>query len=217
MDPRENRIVLFSVFDACNLRCTNCHWFSAEVVPQNRGIRARDIVSFLSRTGPYDRAVFSGGEPTLWPELAEAVNGAPTSTQEVGIYTHGGFPGALAPIRREGLYLRLSLHKETDWPAFRETLTLAKRRGWKVKVFSYETDYAQVEAPPWFDLPVKVNPDQLKAGDDVLSHLIGALVRCRPRMLFSAQTVAPTPAKRVCARRTTRSRSPLTSGRERRV
>ena len=183
MDPRQNRIVLFSVTDACNMRCRGCHWFSAPVKPRRGRLAPEDITAFLARTGPYDRAVFAGGEPTLWQGLAQAVNGTPLET-EVAIYTNGSSPETLTPINRSNVYLRLSVHEETMWISFRATLELAKERGWRVKLFSYETDFARARPPKWLDLSIKVTPDQIEEGDRLLGHLLNTRVRCRPRMLF---------------------------------
>ena len=186
MDPRTHRMILVNVTDQCNFRCSGCHWFSSTVVPSERPLEADDVASFLTRTGPYDRAIFSGGEPSLWEPLPDVVNQIRTGVAQFAIYTNGSMPDRLAGIVRSGrsLYLRISVHSQTDWRAVRETVALARSRSWAVKVFAYRPDFDHVGVPGWLDVPIKVNEDQNALGASWLGYLKGKRVMCRPRMIF---------------------------------
>ena len=64
-------IVLFS--PACNFRCPFCH-NGDSVLNSNTPIPFNEIYEFLkSRVGLIDAVVFTGGEPTLMPELKERI------------------------------------------------------------------------------------------------------------------------------------------------
>ena len=64
-------IVLFS--PACNFRCPFCH-NGDSVLNSNTPIQFDEIYEFLkSRVGLIDAVVFTGGEPTLMPELKERI------------------------------------------------------------------------------------------------------------------------------------------------
>lgn len=64
-------VVLFS--PACNFRCPFCH-NGDSVLNSNTPIPFDEIYEFLkSRVGLIDAVVFTGGEPTLMPELKERI------------------------------------------------------------------------------------------------------------------------------------------------
>ena len=64
-------IVLFS--PACNFRCPFCH-NGDSVLNSNTPIAFKDIISYLkTRVGLVDAVVFTGGEPTMMPELEERI------------------------------------------------------------------------------------------------------------------------------------------------
>ena len=64
-------IVLFS--PACNFRCPFCH-NGKSVLNSDTPIKFDDILNYLkTRIGLIDAVVFTGGEPTLMPELEERI------------------------------------------------------------------------------------------------------------------------------------------------
>ena len=64
-------VVLFS--PACNFRCPFCH-NGDSVLNSNTPISFNEILDYLkTRVGLVDAVVFTGGEPTMMPELKERI------------------------------------------------------------------------------------------------------------------------------------------------
>lgn len=89
----------------CPWRCGYCH--NPHLVPA-RGDDERDfgrILDWLAdRRGLLDAVVFSGGEPTAQPALAEAIGAVRALGFAIGIHTGGAYPRQLARVLGE-----------TDW------------------------------------------------------------------------------------------------------
>ncbi|WP_310446726.1 anaerobic ribonucleoside-triphosphate reductase activating protein [Thiobacillus sp.] len=83
----------------CPWRCGYCH--NPGLIPA-RGeneIPWDDVLSFLRRRqGLLDGVVFSGGEPTLQPELADAMRAVRALGFKVGLHTGGAYPRRLAEV-----------------------------------------------------------------------------------------------------------------------
>lgn len=82
--------VKFHVWDACNKHCTDCHWFSDHVSFVAPPL-AEAYLQFLARNPVVTEVVFTGGEPTLWPELERLLRQLPVRLT-VFVYTNGIIP-----------------------------------------------------------------------------------------------------------------------------
>lgn len=83
----------------CPWRCGYCH--NPDLIPA-RGeneIPWEDVLAFLRRRqGLLDGVVFSGGEPTLQPELAAAMREVRALGFRIGLHTGGAYPRRLADV-----------------------------------------------------------------------------------------------------------------------
>jgi pyruvate formate lyase activating enzyme len=85
----------------CPWRCGYCH--NPDLIPP-RGeneIPWEDVLAFLHRRqGLLDGVVFSGGEPTLQPELANAMREVRALGFKIGLHTGGAYPRRLEEVLR---------------------------------------------------------------------------------------------------------------------
>jgi pyruvate formate lyase activating enzyme len=83
----------------CPWRCGYCH--NPHLIPA-RGeneIPWDDVLAFLHRRqGLLDGVVFSGGEPTLQPELADAMRAVRALGFKIGLHTGGAYPRRLTEV-----------------------------------------------------------------------------------------------------------------------
>jgi len=83
----------------CPWRCGYCH--NPHLIPP-RGDPAHDFAEILrwlgTRRGLLDAVVFSGGEPTAQPEIADAIAVVRAQGFLVGLHTGGAYPRRLARI-----------------------------------------------------------------------------------------------------------------------
>ena len=94
-------IVLFS--PACNFRCPFCH-NGDSVLNSNTPIPFADILNFLkTRVGLVDAVVFTGGEPTMMPELEERIREVKKLGFLIKLDTNGTHPTVLQHLIDEGL------------------------------------------------------------------------------------------------------------------
>ncbi|MDD5586889.1 MAG: anaerobic ribonucleoside-triphosphate reductase activating protein [Alphaproteobacteria bacterium] len=89
-------------FAGCNLRCVYCH--NPDIV-EGRGERdVEELLAFLKkRAGLLSGVVFSGGEATYYPGLADLMRQAKELGYKVKLDTNGARPDVLADLLREGL------------------------------------------------------------------------------------------------------------------
>lgn len=83
----------------CPLRCGYCH--NPQMLESRRAKASEwaEIETFLTnRRGLLEGVVFSGGEPTLHPELPDAVSAARAMGFKVGLHTSGVYPRRLAEL-----------------------------------------------------------------------------------------------------------------------
>jgi pyruvate formate lyase activating enzyme len=83
----------------CPWRCRYCH--NPHLIPPRSDgeIPWDDVLAFLHRRrGLLDGVVFSGGEPTLQPELADAMREVRALGFKVGLHTGGAYPRRLAEL-----------------------------------------------------------------------------------------------------------------------
>lgn len=185
MNPSEKKIICFQVNDKCNFSCSSCHWYSGEVICMYPPSYKKYLV-FLDKFNWVDRIVLSGGEPTLWAEIDNFINGVGNNVGEITIYTNGSNPSMLERIQsKRNIYLRLSIHKETNWKLIKQTLDLASERNWNVRVYAFEASMPE-KIPSWFTLNIKYSKEQLFDGQLKYHDLLGKQILCQPRMLYFA-------------------------------
>ena len=94
-------IVLFS--QACNFRCPFCHNGESVLNAQSE-LDFDDILAYLkTRTGLVDAVVFSGGEPTLEPDLEVKIKSVKSLGFLIKLDTNGTNPVLLEKLIDEGL------------------------------------------------------------------------------------------------------------------
>ena len=94
-------VVLFS--HACNFRCPFCHNGDSVLNAQTE-IDFAEILEFLnSRKGLVDAVVFSGGEPTLEPDLEVKIKAVKSLGFLIKLDTNGTNPDLLEKLLDEGL------------------------------------------------------------------------------------------------------------------
>ena len=94
-------VVLFS--HACNFRCPFCHNGDSVLNAQSE-IDFREILEFLKgRKGLVDAVVFSGGEPTLEPDLEVKIKAVKDLGFLIKLDTNGTNPELLEKLLDDGL------------------------------------------------------------------------------------------------------------------
>ena len=94
-------VVLFS--HACNFRCPFCHNGDSVLNAQNE-INFDEILEFIkSRRGLVDAVVFSGGEPTLEPDLEVKIKAVKSLGFDIKLDTNGTNPELVEKLLDEGL------------------------------------------------------------------------------------------------------------------
>ena len=94
-------VVLFS--QACNFRCPFCHNGDSVLNAQTK-INFAEILEFLkSRKGLVDAVVFSGGEPTLEPDLEVKIKAVKSLGFLIKLDTNGTNPELLQKLLDQGL------------------------------------------------------------------------------------------------------------------
>ena len=89
----------------CNFRCPFCHNPVLIFDPESQGTLSAEQLSefFEQRRGKLEAAVFSGGEPSLDPELPKYVRLAKAAGFAVKLDTNGSFPEVIESLWNEGL------------------------------------------------------------------------------------------------------------------
>jgi len=83
----------------CPWRCGYCHNPDLITPRGENEIPWEDVLAFLRRRqGLLDGVVFSGGEPTLQPELADAMREVRALGFKIGLHTGGAYPRRLAEV-----------------------------------------------------------------------------------------------------------------------
>ncbi|MFI5979392.1 anaerobic ribonucleoside-triphosphate reductase activating protein [Streptomyces sp. NPDC051555] len=94
----------------CPWRCGYCHNPDLLSPLAPAAVSWEEVLRHLARrTGLLDGVVFSGGEPLLQRDLAEAIREARALGHQVGLHTGGAFPRRFARLLDEGLL---------DWVGF---------------------------------------------------------------------------------------------------
>ena len=94
-------VVLFS--KACNMRCPFCH-NGESVLNAQEELNFDDILAFLkTRTGLVDAVVFTGGEPTLEPDLEVKIKAVRELGFEIKLDTNGTNPEIVEKLLDDGV------------------------------------------------------------------------------------------------------------------
>ena len=144
----ENRVAAVVIAGGCNLRCPYCHsWRYVTGLDDLQRLDPEMVFDLLKRQkGWIDGVVFTGGEPTLQPGLADMIRRAREYDVEVKLHTNGTRPEVVAALLEEGLLDCLALdykaplderffavagiaEKPDTLEAVRETFALAKTSG----------------------------------------------------------------------------------------
>ena len=111
--------VLFS--PACNFRCPFCH-NGESVLNANTPIPFDEILDYLkSRVGLIDAVVFTGGEPTIMPELVERIKKVKELGFLIKLDTNGTNPGIVEELLNEGLLDYIAMDIKNSEARYAET------------------------------------------------------------------------------------------------
>ena len=112
-------VVLFS--PACNFRCPFCH-NGKSVLNSNTPILFEEILEYLkSRVGLIDAVVFTGGEPTLMPELKERIKAVKELGFLIKLDTNGTNPKVIEELLNEGLLDYIAMDIKNSESMYLET------------------------------------------------------------------------------------------------
>ena len=110
---------------------------------------------------------------------------SPDTVETFAIFTNGSNPQALREVRRSQVYIRISLHPESDMDACEEVGKLAISRGWRLKVNWFGDCIGETLVPSQFlGLPVFPQRDQMEIRKDLYNALLHHDVLCAPRMVY---------------------------------
>ena len=135
----------------CNFRCPFCHNPVLVFDPESQGtLSGEDLRDFFSRRqGKLDAAVFSGGEPSLDPDLPQYIRLAKNAGFQVKLDTNGSFPEVIRSLYEDGLldalgidykapahqYMRICGNPDPQIPAkVRESIAFAVKNGIELDV-----------------------------------------------------------------------------------
>lgn len=112
-------VVLFS--PACNFRCPFCH-NGESVLNSNTPILFEEILEYLkTRVGLIDAVVFTGGEPTLMPELKERIKAVKDLGFLIKLDTNGTNPKIIVELLNEGLLDYIAMDIKNSESMYLET------------------------------------------------------------------------------------------------
>jgi pyruvate formate lyase activating enzyme len=95
--PGKLAAVIF--IQGCPWRCGYCHNPHLQVRTGDSTLRWQQVMDLLRRrVGLIDAVVFSGGEPTTDPALADAIRSVKDLGFEIGLHTAGAYPKRLTSI-----------------------------------------------------------------------------------------------------------------------
>jgi len=88
----------------CPWRCRYCHNWPLLDPCEETAISWEEVMGFLSRRrGFLEGVVFSGGEPTLWPDLSDYIRAVRQLGYAVALHTNGAYPDRLLCLLEERL------------------------------------------------------------------------------------------------------------------
>ncbi len=121
------KICCVAFFGFCNFRCPFCHNPSLVFDPESQGrIDPPEFFRFLEkRKGKLDGIVFSGGEPTLDPELPELAVKAKSMGYLIRVDTNGSNPAVLKMLYDLGALDSLGIDFKAPPARYREICGIA--------------------------------------------------------------------------------------------
>lgn len=107
----DNRIAAVAVSGGCNLRCPYCHsWRYVTGLDDLQPLDPDRLLGVLRRQrGWIDGVVFTGGEPTLQPGLADMMQQVRRMGYAIKLHTNGTRPDVVRALLDRGLLTTLSL------------------------------------------------------------------------------------------------------------
>ena len=112
----EDRVSCVLFCKPCNFRCPFCHNGDL-VLKSDSYIPWKDIIDYLTKRGKLiDAVVFSGGEPTLMPDLKEKISIIKNMGYEVKLDTNGTNPDIVKELIDSRLidYVAMDIKNEPD-------------------------------------------------------------------------------------------------------
>jgi pyruvate formate lyase activating enzyme len=121
------RLAAVAFVQGCPWRCGYCHNPELQRRGRRTGPAWSSVLETLGRrVGLLDGVVFSGGEPTTDPRLAQAVSQVRALGLEAGLHTAGIYPERLAALLPDLAWVGFDI--KTDFAAY-EALTQRRRSG----------------------------------------------------------------------------------------
>ncbi len=107
----EDKVTAVVIAGGCNLRCPFCHsWRYVTGLDSLRPLDTEVVFDLLERQrGWIDGVVFTGGEPTLQPGLADLMRNVREYGVLTKLHTNGTRPDVVAALMKEGLVDCLAL------------------------------------------------------------------------------------------------------------
>lgn len=124
--PGHMAVTLFSA--GCNFRCPFCHnALLVTEIPDDPGFTEEEILSYLEkRKGLLDAVCFTGGEPTLQPELETFMRKVKEKGYLVKLDTNGSNPAKLKKLVGEGLVDYVAMDVKNAPARYAETAGLPR-------------------------------------------------------------------------------------------
>jgi pyruvate formate lyase activating enzyme len=108
----------------CPWRCGYCHNPHLQPRAAGSGTAWTDVLAFLERrVDLLDAVVFSGGEPTIDPALADAIRDVRALGFQVGLHSAGMYPRRLAEVLPLVDWVGLDIKAPLDDPARHDKVT----------------------------------------------------------------------------------------------
>lgn len=107
----ENHVAAVVIAGGCNLRCPYCHsWRYVTGLADLKRLDSEAVFNLLERQrGWIDGVVFTGGEPTLQPGLADMIRRAREYGVKIKLHSNGSRPDVVEALLGEGLLDCLAL------------------------------------------------------------------------------------------------------------
>lgn len=156
------RIASLVFLGGCNLTCPFCHNSALVIAPERLPDLDRDVLfaELEARVGFIDGVVFSGGEPTLEPDLPELAARVRAIGLEVKLDTNGLAPVVLERLLDQGLLDYLAIDLKTAlarYPALHDRPVQAEALLRSVQLAltsSIEVEFRTTCVPQWVSEPV---------------------------------------------------------------
>ena len=112
----------------CNFRCPYCH--NPELVFNDKAVPdypAEELFKLLKqKKGWVDSVIFTGGEPSLYPDLPKLIKAVKELGVEPGIHTNGSNPEMLAALLKADLLNYIAMDVKNHQEKYFKTIGLEK-------------------------------------------------------------------------------------------